>query len=155
MMCVDYEERVDQFIDGELPSAQTAGMFAHLGTCDACRTYFHSATAINTAMMQAPPIRMRQSIVEAGKDILPARERVLRGVMPDWSVASFHLWKKKISLPVTALLLCLTVIGSFSVTYLWTVKQDHSQELIEPVIHMRLPTVEVKGCLEQPISNPH
>ncbi len=142
MTCKEYEVQVSQFIDRELQPSQVAGMFAHLGDCKGCQRFLQSALAINTAMLESPPIKMPKSIEEPGKAL-------------SWSQSRAYLWKKKIPVSVAAFLLCLTLIGSLGITYLWPPKQQQAQVVIEPVVYMKLPTVEVRGSVEQPKSTVH
>jgi predicted anti-sigma-YlaC factor YlaD len=136
MTCKEYEVQISQFIDRELQSSQVAGMFAHLGDCKGCQRFFQSALAINAAMIESPPIKMPKSIEGPGKALSQLRSRA-------------YLWKKRIPVSVAALLLCLTLIGSLGITYLWPPKQQQAQVVIEPVVYMKLPTVEVRGSVEQ------
>lgn len=45
----NYKELLSAFLDGELSEAERADVLAHLGTCEACRTYFAELTAMHDA----------------------------------------------------------------------------------------------------------
>jgi predicted anti-sigma-YlaC factor YlaD len=54
MTCDRYQQMVSAFIDDELSPEDVRPLFAHLGTCDACWTYYRRLECLHAEMQNTP-----------------------------------------------------------------------------------------------------
>jgi predicted anti-sigma-YlaC factor YlaD len=47
MTCQSYQQQTSALLDGELVSARSGDLFAHLAGCESCRTFLADLTALN------------------------------------------------------------------------------------------------------------
>jgi predicted anti-sigma-YlaC factor YlaD len=74
MTCQHYQQQSSALLDGELVSARSVDLFAHLAGCESCRTFLADLTALNRRVqaglraetfsppLEARPFRFEQSL---------------------------------------------------------------------------------------------
>lgn len=104
MNCEDYQRRTSALVDGELDHDNAAPVFAHLASCEACRTFFHDLLALNASIDHAVglPVPPRPAAPGTGPEDRPAA----------W-------WQRRVSLRypsllAAAVLFCAALLLSFA-----------------------------------------
>lgn len=58
MSCEEYKQMASRLIDGEVSPGASAGIFAHLASCEECRRFFHQVQELHGSLQRfaEPPI---------------------------------------------------------------------------------------------------
>ncbi len=100
MACDSWREKLDAYVDGELPSSEASAFAAHIRQCTSC-----AADALERVLM-------KRTIAAAGKNYQPRaefREEIRRSVVTTRVRGGFWLWKLVVAPAVLALVLSLAV----------------------------------------------
>lgn len=144
--CTEYEFLIASFIDGELEEGNKQEVFLHLAECGPCRSFWETVTemklqAASEKRLTAPTtLDTRVNAITAQKD---SRRRFSRA----WS----NLVRRGLFVPapVAVVLALFLLIGGAGIAFVWTSKPQPTKEVIEPVVYIKLPTVEVRGEVAQ------
>src|SRR5256885_1129118 len=100
MRCDEYKDRLDAYIDGELPAQEMSAVEAHLRTCELC--------AADVRLQN----RLKHEVRVAGKTYAPSldfRRRVEAAIAPPKKTSRFRLWAP--SMAIAAVLLIAALFG--------------------------------------------
>jgi anti-sigma factor RsiW len=142
MRCEAYEEQISVMIDHELDDEQAGALFAHLGTCAACRRSLQSVLDLRSGLLEEmPPL--------APKDLdarILKQWRLRHRAAADRTPVRLHLWTGRISLPVpvAAVILLFLIAGSLMVSSVGR-QQQPMEGRVEAVYITTFPAVEVHG----------
>lgn len=145
--CTEYEFLVVSYIDGELEEESKREVFLHLAECGSCRSFWETVTEIKLQAAQekrlAAPITLDRRVTSIAKQNTPARKS---------SSAWRNLVQRRLFVPApVALVLALVLlVGGAGIAFAWFSKPQQTKEVIEPVVYIKLPTVEVRGENAQP-----
>jgi anti-sigma factor RsiW len=67
MNCDQYQQQVSEFVDEELEPRNIRTLFAHLGSCDECWTYYRRIERLHTAMSR-PSLTRRTAEPETSNE---------------------------------------------------------------------------------------
>ena len=62
MNCISIQESLSEWMDGELPSSVDAAIFAHLSTCEDCRSFFKNLHLLSHEFSAASPQQVPASL---------------------------------------------------------------------------------------------
>ena len=148
--CKEYEFLITSYADGESEEADKREVFLHLAECDSCRTYWETVTemkfqAARENRRAAPTTLNRRIKVGTMRRVSSAR----------LSRAGGNLIQRRIFVPApVALLLALFLLsGGAGIAFLWSSSPPPAKEVVEPVVVVKLPTVEIRGNVDQPESS--
>ena len=123
MSCEEYEQMASRLIDGEISPGASAGIFAHLASCEECRRFFHQVQELHGSLerMAEPPIPSSR--------VQPPALRTEPGI------AQKGFWLRQVSLrmPVVVATACIMVAA-----VVFALNRNQ-----EPVFITELPTVVV------------
>jgi anti-sigma factor RsiW len=147
--CNEYELLIVSHIDDEASDEEKREVFRHLAECGSCRTMWESLSG-----MKLQAAREKRSVAPARLD-----KRINAATIEKPTSARFtRVWgnivhsRVFIPMPVAVLFTLFILIGSAGITYLWSSKPQPAREVVEPVVYMKLPTVEVRGSAPQSTS---
>jgi anti-sigma factor RsiW len=103
MDCTEYERLISRLRDGELPSGESAGVFRHLSTCEACREFYDVLQELEGALNRIP------HQLPSGSEARAVAPPVSPSLLAQW------WWNRRVSLrlPVLALFLCAIAVSLF------------------------------------------
>lgn len=146
MTCVRYQEMMSRFVDHELEGAETAEVFAHVGTCSRCQEFFHGVLKLRVAIVQ-----------ERDAQYVPAPVYQSNKKKPLFFESMIALHNRirlrdrqiTLSLPVAAAITSLLIGISVAAT-MFSIGHSQPQQqalVVQPreVILLTLPAVEVHG----------
>ena len=147
--CTEYEFLMVSYIDGELGEENKREIFLHLAECGLCRSFWETVTemklkAASEKRLTAPTtLDRRVNAITAQKD---SRRRFSRA----WG----NLVRRRLFVPapVAVVLALFLLIGGAGIAFAWIPKHQQTKEVIEPVVYIKLQTVEVRGEMTQPKS---
>jgi anti-sigma factor RsiW len=132
--CEVHQERISQYIDGELQRDQESELFRHLSVCGHCREFMRNAIELRSELSMAPaaplPRRVDEQIYARLQSLQPAANPV------DWSLPG----RRQFSFRALALAVALSIVTSVAVATLWY-RSNQSQPTY--VCLTPLPEVEV------------
>ncbi|MCK6457860.1 MAG: zf-HC2 domain-containing protein [Phycisphaerae bacterium] len=101
--CYEYRERLDAWLDGELPPVESADLAAHLDACGACRRFFDDAARLNANLARlavaADRIAAAPRRVHAGRYAAWRIGRIAAGLLLAASVG-LALWSARTRPPI-------------------------------------------------------
>ena len=122
------EQSVSAFIDQELSDTESAEMFAHLSTCEACRMFLKRTLKLRSAISAAPSPAAPGAIgANISSAIRPARRS---------AQSSYPIWRLNISipLPAAASIAFLLIVGTLIVSPMVFVPQPRETQTAEQTI---------------------
>jgi len=144
MECLEYQQELSSLIDGEADGEHAASLFAHLGRCEGCRAFFHSAIRLRDSFAA---IRGRELAGEGGMERAarhrqqwengrPSRNRIVRLVRRRFTTSV-----------VAGLLVCILfcALGVGLSSLLRPSPQVVERRVQETVYVLQLPPVEVNA----------
>ncbi len=136
MTCLEHEEHISRYVDGELSEGESGSMFAHLTVCSHCRSFMRELLWLRAELMSE---KEKTAFDLAMQD---AEAKHLAGV--SWTTpvrrAGWSSRRVSLSLPITAVIAILLLLTSALLTRA-IVETPPPKE----VILISLPTVEVQG----------
>jgi predicted anti-sigma-YlaC factor YlaD len=119
MSCEEYEQMASRLIDGEISPGASAGIFAHLASCEECRRFFHQVQELHGSLQRfaEPPIPAVPTLRSA----------------PAHAQKGFWLRQVSLRMPVVVATACIMVAA-----VVFALKRNQ-----EPVFITELPTVVV------------
>lgn len=103
MACESWRDKLDAYVDGELPSSDAAALAKHLRECAAC-----SSEALER-------VQMKRAVAVAGKRFQPSaelRQKVQRSLGPGARREGSWVWKI-VALPATLVLVLSVAVGLY------------------------------------------
>lgn len=136
--CEQCEETMSTFIDGEAGDTAVAELFAHMGTCPACRQTFTAMSAIRPRMAAA-----------AAQEVPVRLDRRIRRLhaAPAAQVSRLReVWTRRLTIPAPAFALALLIISvTILASVLWLRGTPAPPEQQQVMYIMSMPAVEVEG----------
>jgi len=83
MTCDEYQQHLSEFLDDELDDQEVRPLFQHLGTCDACWTYYRRIEALHTALAEEASAKGMKTGLGHSKSTGSAYRRD-RPASPNW-----------------------------------------------------------------------
>ena len=140
--CREYEFLIAQFVDGEMEEAGKAAVLLHLAECGSCRLFWETLTDLKMQAAQQQRLPAPPSLDVRVSGIARNNRRV-RSTTGAWrSIVQRRLFMPA---PVAVVLALLLVGGGAGIAFAWIPKPAPAKEVIEPVVCIKLPTVEVRG----------
>ena len=144
MKCEEYEEKISELLDRELDMSRSGQLFAHLSTCEGCRTFFNSIQHLRGSLLDGALIhepgrleaRMQRHFPKIAISANPDRHPVGR------------IFRKRytISVAATILFLCTIIAGTALVsTSFIPTPRVVERRVHETIYVLQLPQVEIKG----------
>jgi predicted anti-sigma-YlaC factor YlaD len=144
--CEEYELLITAYLDGESEDTDKRGVFLHVAECSPCRAFLESVMDMK---MQAArenrftaPASLDRSI-RAG-----TKRRAASQIISRW-------WERTtrgrvfIPTPVAILLALCLLSGGAGIAYLFTSTPPPAKEVIEPVVFVKFPAVQIDGNADQ------
>ena len=147
--CNEYEFLITLYVDGESEEADKRRVFLHLAECESCRSYWEALTEMK--VQAARENRLTTPVT------LDARI-ITRPMQKDPSIKMSRSWKHLIQhrllvpAPVAILLALFLLSGGAGIALLWPSHPEPAKEIFEPVVYVKLPTVEIRGNVAHPAS---
>lgn len=145
--CKDYEFLIVSYIDGDLAENDKREILLHLAECTLCRSFWETVADMKLQAARekrlAAPLTLDRRVTSIAKQNTPALKS---------SSAWRNLVQRRLFVPApVALLLALfLLVGGAGIAFAWISKPQQTKEVIEPVVYIKLPTVEVRGENAQP-----
>ena len=139
MTCMETQEHVSQFIDGELSEQEKGSMFSHLATCRACQEFLGDALRLRSGigeekeLMRTPVSTWDQAKVK----------RVSSAPSPTSRLTWIRLRRVSLPLPIAAVIAFFLIAASAVVTL--STLEGGNEPAPKEVILISLPMVEVQG----------
>ena len=140
--CKEVESRLAAYVDGELDEAAKGQMFLHIANCLPCRSFFEA-----TADMKLRAAREKRMATPSWLD-KRVDEIVRRRTSPvprSWGLQSIVRRRLSVTAPLAVVLALVFLLSGAGITLRWMAKRPEAKQVIEPVIYMKLPTIEVLG----------
>jgi anti-sigma factor RsiW len=144
--CEEYELLIVSHMDGESEETDKREVFLHLAECASCRAFWETMT------------EMKLEAARENRRAAPATlDRRIRVGTIRWasSTTIARIWnglvRRRIFMPApVALLLALFLLsGGAGIAFLLSSNPPLAKEVIEPVIFVKFPAVEVNGNADQ------
>lgn len=136
--CEQYEETMSAYIDGQADDAAGAELFAHMGTCPACRQTFAAMGSIRPRLAAAatPEVPLR----------LDRRIRRLHAAPAARVSRLREIWTRRLTIPAPAFALALLIISmTLLASAVWLKGRPVPAEEQQVMYIMSMPAVEVEG----------
>ncbi len=124
MSCVEYQQKISMLVDGEVPHEASTPLFAHLASCETCRSFFHQMQELKKSLdrLSEPAVRPHRAPLSS-----------------PWGRPQLSLWQRRVSLRYPVAVLAAAVLCA---VLLFSVERSVRTE---PVCVATLPTVVVAG----------
>jgi anti-sigma factor RsiW len=145
--CKDFEFLIAQFVDGEIQEDGKAEVLFHLAECGACRSFWETVMQLKSLAVQEKRMAAPASLDNRISGI--ASRNVHTRV-------SAEVWTKLVQFrlllpaPAAFVLALLLLVGGAGIAFAWIPRLQVTKEVVEPVVYMRLPTVQIRGEISQP-----
>ncbi len=103
MSCDNYERMISKMVDGEVQPDESAGVFAHLSGCAACRSFYRDVQRVGSSLD-----RLVDSVPEA-----TIHELRVPSLQPLMRPQTFWDRRIPVRLPLLALLVCAILASMF------------------------------------------
>jgi anti-sigma factor RsiW len=117
MNCMEIQEEISAFIDGELPQEKSGLLFAHIAGCQECRGFLQSSVRMRGMIARVPepaaPPRLDARVLSIG---LPAG---LPDGKPRRLVSSLWQQRLRVPLPAIAAGIALVLLSTLASAWLW------------------------------------
>lgn len=136
--CEQYEETMSAYIDGQADDTAGAELFAHMGTCPACRQTFAAMGSIRPRLAAAatPEVPLR----------LDRRIRRLHAAPAARVSRLREIWTRRLTIPAPAFALALLIISmTLLASAVWLKGRPVPAEEQQVMYIMSMPAVEVEG----------
>ncbi len=137
MNCEQYQEKISQFVDGELPPAEENDLFTHLSTCENCRKFLKDVIALDNTISST-----RQITVPASLDRKVLEGRLLTTKKISDGIFAGLFKESRYSFRTIGLAIIFSALIGGTISTLWY-KSNNAQQTI--VCFTPLPEVEVNG----------
>jgi predicted anti-sigma-YlaC factor YlaD len=145
--CTEYEFLIAQYVDGEIEEVSKTDVFLHLAECGSCRSFWEAVTELKLQAAKekrmTAPAGLDRRVAGIAKANAPARK-------------SHIVWRNLVRrrlfvpAPVAIVLALVLLVSGAGMAFAWIQKPQQTREVIEPVVCIKLPTVEVRGEHAQP-----
>jgi predicted anti-sigma-YlaC factor YlaD len=144
--CEEYELLIVSYLDGESEETDKREVFLHIAECASCRGFWETMT------------EMKLQAAQEIRRVAPATldRRILVGTIRRTSSTKVaRLWnglvRGRVFMPApVALLLALFLLsGGAGLAFLLSSTPPPAKEVIEPVVFVKFPAVEIKGNADQ------
>lgn len=141
MTCIEVQEQISAFIDGQMRSGEAATIFGHIGSCGECLGFLQASIRMRGMLSRiAPPQVSRDLDARVLAIPLEARTKVRAR---ERRVRLATLWQQRLRVPVPALAAGLTLAILTTVLSFWLWLNPLGQMRQEVVYVFGLPQVEV------------
>jgi anti-sigma factor RsiW len=144
--CKEYEFLITQYCDGEAEEPDKRELFLHVAACDSCRAFWETMTDMKLQAARENRQNAPTTLDRRVKSATLQRTSSMR-IARVWD----RLVGQRLFVPVPlALLFALFLLsGGAGIAFLVSSSQPPIKEVIEPVVFVKLPTVEINGNGEQ------
>ena len=139
MTCMETQERISQFIDGELSEQEKGPMFVHMASCSTCQEFLSDALRLHSGIGEEKEA--------AHAPVSTWGQANAKLISPNLFSTSPSLWirsrRVSLSFPIAAVLALFLIAASAVVTFSTT--EGGREPAPKEVILISLPMVEVQG----------
>jgi anti-sigma factor RsiW len=150
MNCEEIQERISQYIDGELQPDQESELFWHLSVCGHCREFSRSALNLRSELSMAPA----QSVPRRVDEQVYARTHSLPLTGKSLTFERALSGRRQFSFRALALAVVFSVITSVAVVTLWyrSIRPQPTYVCLTPLPEVEVTAYEITG---HPLSKGH
>lgn len=146
--CEEFQQQLSQFIDDDLPGADSSALFGHLAMCDECRLFLQRILYLRTAVNE----EVTNHVLELLAGQMEEGSREKKRSEPDRPAITNFFRNRRISLSIRTIALIETSVVAL-VILCWSLwyQYQHPVNVIEPG-HSQVvtfPIVEVRGTANQ------
>ena len=145
--CQEFEFLVAQYIDGEIEEVRKTDVFLHLAACGSCRSFWEAVVELKLQVVQEGRLTAPAALDRRVSDIAKHETQVRKSTGVWRSLFQSRLF---VPAPAALVMALLLLLGGAGLAFAWIQKPQQTREVIEPVVCIKLPTVEVRGEHAQP-----
>ncbi len=141
MTCIEVQQQISAFVDGQMDSGEEAGVFGHLGSCAECCGFLQASIRLRGMITRIATPQISRGLDTRVLTIPLKTRTAARGRKRNIRLAA--LWQQRLHVPVPAAAAGVTLAILTTVLSLWLWFSPLGQTRQEVVYVFGLPQVEV------------
>jgi anti-sigma factor RsiW len=143
MTCIEVQQQISAFVDGQLREEESAPVFGHIGQCAECRGFLLASVRMQAMIAKIPPPAVPTHLDARVLNIPLAANRAARP--RGTRVPRTSLWRQRLHVPVPALAAGLAMVILTAALSLWLWFGPLREPKLEVVYVFGMPQIEVYG----------